>query len=79
MDAVSNVPVPANEPVRQYQPGSHERTALEKKIKQLAAERAELSMTIGGQLRMGGGDAIDVVQPHNQDRKSTRLNSSHVP
>ncbi len=30
MDAVSNVPVPANEPVRLYQPGSHVRTALEK-------------------------------------------------
>ncbi len=65
MDAISNVPWPVNEPVRQYQPGSHERTALETKIKQLAGERAELSMTIGGQTRMGGGDLIDVVQPHN--------------
>src|SRR6201996_3475327 len=65
MDAISNVPWPVNEPVRQYQPGSHERSALETKIKQLAGERAELSMTIGGQTRMGGGDRIDVVQPHN--------------
>ncbi len=65
MDAVTTVPVPANEPVRTYQPGSHERTALEKKIKQLAGEQAELSMTIGGQARMGGGDRIEVVQPHN--------------
>ena len=56
MDAVTTVPVPANEPVRTYQPGSHERTALEKKIKQLAGEQAELSMTIGGRARMGGGD-----------------------
>ena len=47
MDAVTNVPVPANEPVRQYQPGSHERAALEKKIKLLAGEQAELAMTIG--------------------------------
>jgi 1-pyrroline-5-carboxylate dehydrogenase len=65
MDAVTTVPVPANEPVRTYQPGSHERTALEKKIKQLAGEQAELSMTIGGRARMGGGDRIEVVQPHN--------------
>ena len=65
MDAVTTVPVPANEPVRNYQPGSHERTALEKKIKQLAGEQAELSMTIGGRARMGGGDRIEVVQPHN--------------
>ena len=65
MDAISNVPWPVNEPVRQYQPGSHERAALETKIKQLAGEQAELSMTIGGRTRMGGGDLVDVVQPHN--------------
>ena len=65
MDAISNVPWPVNEPVRQYQPGSHERAALETKIKQLAGEQAELTMTIGGQTRMGGGDLVDVVQPHN--------------
>ena len=28
MDAVPRTPVPVNEPVRQYQPGSHERTVL---------------------------------------------------
>jgi 1-pyrroline-5-carboxylate dehydrogenase len=65
MDAVTKVPVPVNEPVRQYQPGSPERAVLESRIKQLAAERAELTMTIGGQRRMGGGELIDVVEPHN--------------
>ena len=65
MDAVSRTPEPANEPVRQYQPGSHERTALEAKIKELSGQRTEFTMTIGGQRRMGGGDRIDVVQPHN--------------
>jgi 1-pyrroline-5-carboxylate dehydrogenase len=38
MDAVSRTPVPVNEPVRQYQPGSHERAALEAKIKELAGQ-----------------------------------------
>ena len=57
MDAVTKSPVPVNEPVRQYAPGSHERAALESKIKELAGERAELTMTIGGQQRMGGGRA----------------------
>ncbi|HLI37274.1 MAG TPA: L-glutamate gamma-semialdehyde dehydrogenase [Streptosporangiaceae bacterium] len=65
MDAVTKVPAPVNEPVRQYQPGSPERAVLESRIKQLAAERAELTMTIGGQRRMGGGELIDVVEPHN--------------
>jgi 1-pyrroline-5-carboxylate dehydrogenase len=65
LDAVTNVPVPANEPIKGYAPGSPERAALEQKIKELAGERAELTMTIGGQQRMGGGDRMDVVQPHN--------------
>ena len=65
MDAVTHVPQPANEPVRQYVPGSPERAAVENKIKELAGERAELTMTIGGQQRAGAGEPIDVVAPHN--------------
>src|ERR1022692_5070550 len=66
MDAVSRTPVPANEPVRQYQPGSHERAVLESKIKELAGQRAELTMTIGGNQQMAAGQLVDVVQPHNK-------------
>jgi len=66
MDAVTRTPVPANEPVRQYQPGSHERAVLESKIKELAGQRTELTMTIGGRQQMASGEAIDVVQPHNK-------------
>jgi len=65
MDAVTTVPLPANEPVRQYPPGSPERAALESKVKELAGERAELTMTIGGRERPGAGQPIDVVTPHN--------------
>ena len=66
MDAVSRTPVPANEPVRQYQPGSHERAVLESKIKELAGQRAELTMTIGGNQQMAAGQLVDVVQPHHK-------------
>jgi 1-pyrroline-5-carboxylate dehydrogenase len=66
MDAVSRTPVPANEPVKQYQPGSHERAGLESKIKELAGQRAELTMTIGGRQQMATGEKIDVIQPHNK-------------
>jgi 1-pyrroline-5-carboxylate dehydrogenase len=65
MDAVTNVPVPANEPIKGYAPGSQERAALESRIKELAGERAELTMTIGGRPRMGSGERAAVVQPHN--------------
>jgi 1-pyrroline-5-carboxylate dehydrogenase len=66
MDAVTRTPGPVNEPVRQYQPGSHERAVLESKIKELAGQRAELTMTIGGRQQMATGEPIEVVQPHNR-------------
>ncbi len=68
MDAVTNVPIPGNEPIMSYAPGSPERTALEEKLKELAAERPELTMTIGGRQRLGSGEVIDVVQPHNHQQ-----------
>jgi 1-pyrroline-5-carboxylate dehydrogenase len=64
MDAVTSVPTPVNEPVRQYAPGSAERARLEARLKELAAEQVELTMTIGGAQRLGGGEPIDTVQPH---------------
>ncbi|SEF95276.1 delta-1-pyrroline-5-carboxylate dehydrogenase [Thermomonospora echinospora] len=64
MDAVTNVPVPVNEPVSGYAPGSAERAALEDRIKELGARPVELTMTIGGERRPGGGEPVEVVQPH---------------
>ncbi len=72
-DAVTNVPAPANEPVKTYAPGSSERAALETKLKDLAREPVDLTMTVGGVQRMGGGDWIDVVQPHNHAHRLGRL------
>jgi 1-pyrroline-5-carboxylate dehydrogenase len=65
MDGVTNVPSPTNEPVRQYPPGSPDRAAVEGKLKELAGEHTELTMTIGGRQRPGGGEPVDVVAPHN--------------
>jgi 1-pyrroline-5-carboxylate dehydrogenase len=64
MDALFTVPEPRNEPVGTYAPGSPERATLQRRLAELAAERLELTMTIDGTQRMGGGPAIDVVQPH---------------
>ncbi|WP_052847945.1 L-glutamate gamma-semialdehyde dehydrogenase [Streptomyces avicenniae] len=70
MDAVTQVPVPVNEPVHSYAPGSPERARLEAALKELADHPVELPMTIGGERRMGGGPRVDVVQPH---RHAARL------
>src|SRR4051794_10487148 len=64
MDAVTRVPAPVNEPVRQYQPGSADRAMVEARIKELAGQRADLTMTIGGHQVMGGGERLPVVAPH---------------
>ncbi len=65
MDAVTQVPAPANEPVHGYGPGSAERARLERALGDLAAHPVDLPMTIGGTQRMGGGGKVEVVQPHN--------------
>ncbi|MGH3519896.1 MAG: L-glutamate gamma-semialdehyde dehydrogenase [Haloechinothrix sp.] len=65
MDAVTVVPTPTNEPVLDYAPGSRERAELQTELTTLGKEPIELTMTIGGEQRMGGGEEINVVQPHN--------------
>jgi 1-pyrroline-5-carboxylate dehydrogenase len=64
MDAITHPPIPANEPPRTYAPESSERRSLATKIAHLAADGAELTMTIGGVQRMAEGPRVDVVQPH---------------
>jgi 1-pyrroline-5-carboxylate dehydrogenase len=66
LDAVTNPPLPVNEPVRTYAPGSKERASLEARLKELtAAEPVDLTMTIGGAEHGGSGEPIDVVMPHH--------------
>ena len=65
MDAVTNVPHPANEPILSYGPDTPERADLLTALADLQAQPIDLTMTIGGVQRMGGGGKQDVVQPHN--------------
>ncbi|MDQ1614261.1 MAG: 1-pyrroline-5-carboxylate dehydrogenase [Actinomycetota bacterium] len=66
MDAITKVPVPVNEPVQMYGPGSPERAEIEGTLKRMASEPRELTATIGGERRPGSGAPLDVVQPHNR-------------
>jgi 1-pyrroline-5-carboxylate dehydrogenase len=76
IDAVTDVPAPVNETPNTFAPGSPERSALEERLKQLASERAALTMTIGGEQRLGSGEPIDVVQPHRKDAVLGTLNNA---
>ena len=66
MDAQISVPVPHNETVRGYAPGSPERASLQARVDAMKGDRLDLTMTIGGKQTMGGGERIDVVQPHRR-------------
>ncbi|MEV4639198.1 L-glutamate gamma-semialdehyde dehydrogenase [Actinoplanes sp. NPDC049548] len=78
MDAQFSVPVPRNEPVRGYAPGSPERVTLQARVEALAAERLELTNTIDGVQKRAGGDAIEVVQPHKRHHVlGVTYNSTH--
>jgi len=57
-------PVPINEPVLKYEPGSPERADLRKKLDRMASEVIEIPIIIGGQ-DYTTGDTGDVVMPHD--------------
>jgi 1-pyrroline-5-carboxylate dehydrogenase len=65
MDAITQVPAPVNEPNLSYAPGSPERAQLETELARLQGKQHDLTATIGGKKKMGGGAEIAVVQPHN--------------
>jgi 1-pyrroline-5-carboxylate dehydrogenase len=79
VNAVTAVPVPTNEPIRAYAPGSRERAALEARLKELAAEQVELTQTVDGTQSLGGGEPVDAVQPHDHRHVlGTMRNASHA-
>ncbi len=65
MDAHTFAPAPVNEPNLTYAPGSAERAALEAELKRQEDRQVDLTATIGGEKRLGGGEEIPVVQPHD--------------
>lgn len=77
--AITQVPVPENEPVHGYGPGSPERARLTDAMAGLANEPIELPHVIGGQHRMGAGARRHVVQPHRHAaRLGTFTNADHA-
>ena len=63
----SGLPLPANEPVRGYAPGSPERASLTAAIERMAADEVEMPLLIGGQEVETGRFARAAV-PHDHSR-----------
>ncbi|XJF14145.1 L-glutamate gamma-semialdehyde dehydrogenase [Mycobacterium sp. AMU20-3851] len=82
MDAltgITQVPLPHNEPVHDYRPGSAERTRLRDALDALSADTVELPHVIGGVHRMGAGERIDVVAPHRHGQVLGTLTNAEQP
>ena len=64
MDAVVDVPVPVNEAVLGYAPGSNERAAIESALERMASDDPiDLTATVDGVSKPASGDPFDVRMP----------------
>ena len=64
-NAYFKVPVPINEPIKTYMPGSPERDQLKKKLTELKSQHIEVPLIIGGE-EVKSGNAEEMVIPHNK-------------
>ncbi len=77
---ISKVPVPANEPVKEYRPGSPEREALKSAINELRATEVDIPMYIGSE-QVFTGNKIRLSPPHDHRHTLGYFNegdASHV-
>jgi 1-pyrroline-5-carboxylate dehydrogenase len=76
MDATTTPPVPINEPNLTYAPGTPERAELRVALAAQEAVELDLTATIGGRKKMGGGEPMQVVQPHDHQHVLGTLRSA---
>ncbi len=62
-NAIIKVPVPSNEPVYSYAPGTPERASLKAALDELSAQKIEIPLIIGGK-EIRTGKLGQVVMPH---------------
>jgi 1-pyrroline-5-carboxylate dehydrogenase len=77
---IFRTPVPSNEPVRAYAPGSAEKRSLKAELARQASEPVEIPMVIGGE-EVLGGDVETVAMPHDHRHvlaKVHRATKEHV-
>ena len=63
MNGIIKVPVPYNEPVYSYAPGTPEKEALKKQLKKMLNEEVEIPLIIGGK-EVCSGELADCCCPH---------------
>ena len=63
---IFRTPPAVNEPIRSYTPGSPERTELQRRLQEIAAERIAIPLVIGGE-RVETDETFEAVMPHDRD------------
>ncbi|MEP0545822.1 MAG: L-glutamate gamma-semialdehyde dehydrogenase [Rhodothermales bacterium] len=66
-NAILSPPIPVNEPVRSYAPGSPERASLRARLLEMREETVNIPAVIGGE-RVETGRTAEVVAPHEHSR-----------
>jgi 1-pyrroline-5-carboxylate dehydrogenase len=70
---IFRVPEPHNEPVLGYEPGSPERDELRRRLDELASQRLEIPLVIGGE-DVQTGDIFEAVMPHKRSHVLADVN-----
>ncbi|HHO53293.1 MAG TPA: L-glutamate gamma-semialdehyde dehydrogenase [Deltaproteobacteria bacterium] len=73
--AISQIPVPANEPVHDYAPDSARRASLQSALDTAAAEVVEIPCVIAGE-HVFTGDTVDVTMPCDHGHVLARLHAA---
>lgn len=74
MAGVSAVPLPRNEPVLNYAPGSKERAEIKADLEAMAHARPSIPLVIGDEKMTGG--LVDVTMPHDHHHVLARASSA---
>jgi 1-pyrroline-5-carboxylate dehydrogenase len=75
MSGTWNIPIPRNEPVLSYAPGSSERAALKEALGAVGARQADIPAVVGGR-EVRTGKTHDVVSPHCHRRVLARTHQA---
>jgi 1-pyrroline-5-carboxylate dehydrogenase len=75
MSGAWNIPIPHNEPVLSYAPGTSERAALKAALAAVGAQQPDIPAVVGGH-EVRSGDTHDVVSPHCHQRVLAKVHQA---
>jgi 1-pyrroline-5-carboxylate dehydrogenase len=75
MNGAWNIPIPRNEPVLSYAPGTPERSALKVALKSLGSQQPDIPAVVAGQ-EVRTGKTQDVVSPHCHRRVLAKVHQA---